>query len=167
MALDKSTVLADMEAGWREFRHQLRDLDYSLDWKADPRNPQEWSVRDIVTHTIGDTELYTLRALERIMAGEAFAITVEDGNPHRSEQSRALQMAELLARVDEVYQCTVALVQAATPSQCEQKARLRLPSGQEVERSFLEAAQRAFQQHWREHAQQLYAIREQLGVAEL
>lgn len=168
MPLTRDEVLGAMEQGFQAFLHELRDLQYSLDWKRDFNDATAWSPRDIITHLMGTLERNTYRALQAIIADDVPPVPFEGGNPYRSPETRAMTLAQLLDRLETLEERLEELVSSVSDEQLARKARMVRPDGTFVrEISFLETAHRAFTAHWPEHTKQLYAIREELGVAEL
>lgn len=166
MALTREQVLREMEDAWQELRHQLRKLDYSLDWKADPENPEAWSVRDIVSHLLGTPERNALAYLKHTLRGDGSVMPMEAGNPVRATERRSASLAQLVSQLEAQYQEMRQMVLQATPQRLEAKGRFLGRSGN-TEVSFLERAYGSFHRHMREHTRQLQAMREELGVADL
>ncbi|MSQ12091.1 MAG: hypothetical protein EXR48_05320 [Dehalococcoidia bacterium] len=168
MSLTRDEALQAAEKGWREFRHQLRDLDYSLDWKRNPNDDAEWSVRDILTHVLGTAEQFTLPTMRRMLAEETPTVEHGPGSPYRAHETRAMSLTQLRDRLDAFYQEVVSLLRSSTSEQLQRKVRITWLDGRpQTERNVLEMANRGLGVHWPEHALQLYALREELGVAEL
>ncbi|MSQ14201.1 MAG: ClbS/DfsB family four-helix bundle protein [Dehalococcoidia bacterium] len=169
MPLTRDEVLGAMEQGFQAFLHELRDLQYSLDWKRDFNDSNAWSPRDIVTHLMGALERNTYRALQAIIMDDTPAVQLEGDNPYRSPETRAMTLAQLLDRLVTLEERLEELVSSVSDEQLARKARITgWADGTPLrELTFLEVAHRAFTVHWTEHTKQLYAIREALGVAEL
>ena len=166
MTLTKEEVLEEMESAWQEFRHQVRDLDYSLDWKRDPQDPESWSVRDIISHLLGNEERNALAYLRHTLKNDGSELRLEPGNPVRTPERRASSLAQLVAELDAQYQGMRQMVLEATAPQLETRGRF-LGSAGIREYTFLERAYRSVHNHLREHTQQLVVLREELGVADL
>lgn len=168
MALTRHEVLAAMDQSYLAFLHELRDLQYSLDWKRDFNDPAAWSPRDIITHLAGTLERNTYRTLQAVLVEATPSVQPEGDNPYRSSETRAMTLAQLLDRLETLYDRLTELVSSASDEQLARKARLLRQDGAAArELTFLEIAHRAFSVHWPEHTAQLFAIREELGVAEL
>jgi hypothetical protein len=167
MPLTRDEVLANMESAYQAFRHELRDLNYSLDWKRDFNDPNAWSPRDIATHLIGTLERNTLRTLALLLEQGAATVQLEGDNPYRETATRAMTLQQLTGYLDEMQQKVVSAVRSATDAQLAAIARIPRADGTVRELTFLEVINRAFTAHWPEHTKQLHAIREELGVAEL
>jgi hypothetical protein len=155
-----------MEDAWQEFRHQLRTLDYSLDWKADPENPETWSARDIVSHLLGTPERNALAYLKHTLKPDGSVMPMEAGNPVRATERRAASLAQLLSQLEAQYQEMRRLVLEATPQRLEAKGLFLGRSGN-TEVSFLDRAYGSFHRHLREHTRQIQTLREELGAADL
>lgn len=167
MSNAREQLLREMEAAWQEFRGQLRNLDYSLDWKAKPLEPEEWCARDIIAHLLGNTRQSLLATVRMALAEENPTVELRGSSPFRSPETRAMQLPELVAQVDTLYREALALVTSLRESDLSRKLTIRRADGSLQERTCLEMVQRTFCRHWRDHARQVARIREELGVAEL
>jgi len=167
MPLNRDAVLAAIDQGYHAFLHELRDLQYSLDWKRDFNDPAAWSPRDIITHLMGTLEVNTYRTLQAIITDESPTARLEGDNPYRSQETRAMALPQLLDRLETVYDRLTELIASVSDQQLGRTVRILRQDGTTRELTFLEVAHRPFATHWPDHTRQLYSIRQELGVAEL
>ena len=166
MSLTREEVLVEMEAVWQELRHELRDLDESLDWKRDARDSESWTIRDIVSHLVGTEEFNALAYLQHTLEDSDSEMRMEAGNPVRTPRRRSQSLSELVEDLSAQCQEMRRRVEEASPTQLEAKGRFVGQSGTR-EQTFLERAYRAFNYHMREHLEQIRNLRTEMGVSDL
>jgi len=157
-------VLEEAFALLAEVEGLLEGLDYSLDWKERPEDPDLWSARDVASHLLGPPGLGLPDLVRRALEGGGDEVAVPVGDPCRTPERRALRRADLARLLREQVEEIARLLRSAGPADRARTVRLRLPDGSPVDLTPLDLVRYGLLRHWREHTERLREIRRALGV---
>ena len=163
MTTQRDSFLAEIKIVRGRHAELLDGMDYCLDWKPDEN---EWCAREVVYHLV-DTPVGGLHmAVRAALKGSTQPIDVRSHATNMAEERQALE----IDKIQEDLEAVLAGLESALDSVSDAELSERTVLLNLIIRSETEewSAQRMldglFLQHWREHLDQIAALREALGL---
>jgi hypothetical protein len=111
--------------GIRQQIEELKKACAGIDEETAARAPADrWSPKEILSHLCGPDGSGHLPILRAYFAEETPTIEIDPGNPFFTEARRRMSVAQLLAAVEEEYECIARFAEGLSADQLERRARV-------------------------------------------
>lgn len=163
MTTQRDSFLVEIKIVRSRHAELLDGMDYCLDWKPDEN---EWCVREVVYHLV-DTPVGGLHmAVRAALDGRTQAIDVRSQATNMTEERQALEIDKIQEDLEAVLAGLESALDSVSDAElAERTVPLNLISRSETEEW---SAQRMLDglllTHWRDHLDQIAALREALGL---
>jgi hypothetical protein len=146
-----------------ELLQLLEGMDYCLDWKPDS---SAWSAREVVYHLLDTPPGGVHRVLRGVLSGQLKEYDLWADRSNMSPERLAYDAERVRRDIDRFFQSLEEAVAALSEDDLAGKSVLvRLRSRDRDEpRTVQNLLEGLFARHWREHLEQIKALREALGV---
>ena len=163
MTTQRDSFLAEIKIVRGRLAELLDGMDYCLDWKPDEN---DWCAREVVYHLV-DTPVGGLHmAVQAALKGSTQPIDVRSQATNMTEERQALEIDKIQEDLEAVLAGLEGALDSVSDAElAECTVLLNLISRSETEEW---SAQRMldglFLKHWREHLDQIAALRDALGL---
>ena len=164
MASQKYAHLEAIRGVQAELTQVLDGMDYCLDWKPES---DVWSAREVVYHSLDTPPGGLHRVLRGMFAGTLNEYDLWADLSNLTPERQGYDMAQVKRDVDRFFQDLEEALDMASEADIEHKSvlvHLKNRDGRTEPRTAGMLLERSFGRHWREHLEQLRALRESLGV---
>ena len=165
MTTQRDSFLQEVQGIRSELDRLLEGLDYSFDWKSADTD-EEWSAREIVYHLVDTPSEGIHASIQGVLEGSIQEVPITAGLTNLTEERRGKDLAGAKGDLETVLSGMERALGSATDADLTGKSAVLHSSmrGTREDWSAERLVAGIFVRHWREHLEQLAALREALGL---
>jgi hypothetical protein len=163
LTTQRDSFLQEVQGIRSELDRLLEGLDYSFDWKP---TDEEWSAREIVYHLVDTPSDGIHTTIQGVLGGSVQEIPITAGLTNLTDERSGKDLAGAKGDLEGVLSGMERTLNSATDADLTGKSAVlhSFMRGTREDWSAERLVAGIFVRHWREHLEQLAALREALGL---